>query len=839
MSARPIIATYRLQLRPGFGFDDAAAIVPYLAALGVSHLYLSPVFEAVAGSAHGYDIVDYDRLRTEFGGDEGFDRLVDAAHAHGLGIVLDIVPHHMAASADNAWWWSVLQLGEASPYARHFDIDWDPPSHRLRGTILLPVLGDHYGRVVESGELHLERGDDDALVVRYYDHVAPLSPDTADELWAVAGRHESGIEAVLKEVNADPDRLDAILDRQHHRFARWQTAAHELDYRRFFDIDSLVALRSERADVFLDCHRSVLRLVLDGRVDGLRVDHVDGLRDPAGYLERLRAHAPDAWIVVEKILRPGEQLPSWPIEGTTGYDFLAVAGGLFVDPGGLAEMRDAYQRFTAGTAGPDEVRLEARRQALEESLDADLERLLVIVLRVCEGRRRWRDFTRAELRAALVEVIEQISAYRSYVRPAAPVSDADRERVRRAIDGAAAGAPTLDRDVLDLLLLLFTGDLPGSDEAEAVARFQQLTGPVAAKGEEDTAFYRWTPLLSMNEVGSEPDDPPTTPERFHQWCATVAAEWPSGMRTTSTHDTKRSEDVRARLAVLSEVSHEWDAAVAHWSALNNRHRDVEADAPDRNDEWIIYQTLVGAHPLPFDRAWTVVEKSMREAKRRTSWTSPDENYERATRRFLESILADRSFRDELDRFAVRILEPGQVNALAQVALRLLAPGVPDTYQGTELWDDSLVDPDNRRPVDFDVRAAMLASTEHRRPSDLWQHERESGAPKLALVRACLGLRARHPDAFGPNGPYRPLAVEGGDRDHVVAFVRGDEVAVAVPRLPASTAFDYVTVRLPGGRWHNVLTSSDHAGEVPFTELRGNFPVAVLERPANSGSFPAL
>jgi (1->4)-alpha-D-glucan 1-alpha-D-glucosylmutase len=318
MTERPPVATYRLQLRPGFGFVEAGRAVPYLAALGISHLYLSPVFEAVSGSTHGYDVVDYSRLRAEFGGEDAFNALAQTAHDRGLGIVIDIVPHHMAAAAENAWWWSVLELGEASPYSQHFDIDWDPPTRRLRGSVLLPVLGDHYGRVLESGELRLERGEDGALVARYYDHFAPLSPETADEIWAIAGRRSTAVDEVLAEINADRDRVDAILDRQHHRFARWQSANHELDYRRFFDIDSLVALRSERAAVFVDSHALTLRLVLDGQVDGLRVDHLDGLRDPAGYLERLRSHAPDAWIVAEKILRPGETLPAWPIPTTVG-----------------------------------------------------------------------------------------------------------------------------------------------------------------------------------------------------------------------------------------------------------------------------------------------------------------------------------------------------------------------------------------------------------------------------------------------------------------------------------------------------------------------------------------
>ena len=435
---RPLVGTYRLQLRPGFGFGDAADLVPYLADLGISHLYLSPVFEAAPGSTHGYDIVDYNRLRAELGGADAFAGLVQAAHEHGLGIVLDIVPHHMAAVAENAWWWSVLERGQDSPYAHHFDIDWDPPTRRLRGSVLLPVLGDHYGRVLESGELRLERGKQDALVARYYDHVAPLSPETADEIWAIAGRRGTGVDEVLAEINADRDRVDAILDRQHHRFARWQSANHELDYRRFFDIDSLVALRSERADVFVDCHEVVLRLVLEGAVDGLRVDHVDGLRDPAGYLERLRSHAPDAWIVVEKILRPGEELPPWPIDGTTGYDFLAVADGLLTDPDGVEELAETYRRFAGHEHGYAEVRKDARRQALVESLDTDLERLVAILVRVCEGRRRWRDFTRMELRDALVEVIVRVGAYRSYVRPGSPATDSDRALLDRAIaDGCA------------------------------------------------------------------------------------------------------------------------------------------------------------------------------------------------------------------------------------------------------------------------------------------------------------------------------------------------------------------------------------------------------------------
>ena len=651
--------------------------------------------------------------RDELGGPDAFNALVDAAHTAGVGIVLDIVPHHMAAAADNAWWWSVLELGRDSPYASHFDIDWDPPERRLRGTILLPVLGDHYGRVLEAGELHLARDPHDRLVVRYYEHVAPLSPDTADEVWAEAGRRGCAVDVVLDEVNQDIDRLDSILERQHHRFARWQAAAHELDYRRFFDVDSLVALRTERPAVFDDTHRLTGALVGEGKVDGLRVDHVDGLRDPEAYLSRLRAIAPDAWIVVEKILCPPESTPdSWAVDGTTGYDFLAMAAAVLVDAAGVERLVEGYARVTGDASTYAETRVVARREALRDSLDADLERVVAMLMRVCERNRRWRDFTRSELRDVVTEVCVHASAYRSYARPGTEPTQSDRDFVERAIAGAVDDRPDLDPDLLDLVRQLLLGKLTGDDESTVMARFQQLTGPVAAKGEEDTAFYRWVPLLCLNEVGAEPDEPAITVEQFHARCVDVQRRWPLTMLTTSTHDTKRSEDVRARLAVLSEVDAEWIATVDRWCDENDRYRDVELDAPNRRDEWFIYQTLVGAHPVPVERAWPVIEKSFREAKLRTDWVRVDDEYESATRRFVESILADERFVADLDRVVGSLEEPGQVNALTQLALRLLCPGVPDTYQGSELWDLSLVDPDNRRPVDYGERAKALSAIEH-------------------------------------------------------------------------------------------------------------------------------
>ena len=817
---RERIATYRVQLRPDFGFRDVAAIVPYLARLGVSHVYLSPMFEATAGSTHGYDVVDPNELRRELGGRDAFDALVVELQREGLGLVLDIVPHHMAATADNPWWWSVLELGRDSPYALHFDIDWDPPEQRLRGTLLLPVLGDHYGRVLEAGELRLrhERGQ---IVVRYYDHVAPLSPDTAMELWALAGRTGRAIDDVLDDVNTDIDWLDAVLSRQHHRFARWQTAAHELDYRRFFDIDSLVALRSERQAVFDDTHRLITELAAADVVDGLRVDHVDGLRDADSYLLRLHDAAPAAWITVEKILRRDERLPdTWATDGTTGYDFLALAAGVLLDADGVTRLIDGYAAFTGDDATYGDTQRAARREALRESLAADVERVVEILLHVCDRNRRSRDFTRTELRDAVAELCVHAPAYRSYVRAGTDLVAADRAFVDAMIAGARASNPDLDDGIVDFLRELLLGEVPGDVEAEFLARFQQLTGPVAAKGEEDTAFYRWVPLLCLNDVGIEPDRAAFAVREFHERCVELQQRWPATMLATSTHDTKRGEDVRARLAVLSELPVEWLAAVQRWHELNDRHRDHELDAPDPRDEWFLYQTLAGAHPLPIERAWPVIEKSLREGKRRTSWIRVNEPYERATRAFVEAVVADPVFVSDLDAFVAGVLETGRTNSLVMVALKMLCPGVPDIYQGTELWDLSLVDPDNRRPVDYAARAAALDATEHGAVAEF---------PKLAVLHACLRLRRRHRGAFGPDGAYSPLEVTGAEATRVIAFARGDTVVAIVPRLLRRGLPDEAVVVLPEGDWINVLTDEHHTGSVAFAKLRGSMPLAVLER----------
>jgi (1->4)-alpha-D-glucan 1-alpha-D-glucosylmutase len=860
MNTAPV-ATYRVQLRPGFGFAETAAIVPYLARLGISHLYLSPAFEAAPGSAHGYDVVDAGRLRDELGGALGFELLVAAAHADGLGIVLDIVPHHMAAHEANRWWWDVLELGQSSRFARHFDIDWDPPERRLRGSVLLPVLGDHFGRVLEAGDLRIEQAAGGRFQARYFEHVAPLSPATAGDLLAEtaarAGNAElafagrvlqrsehadditvaygmvqrcleddpdllTALDAVVEECNADADRLGELLDRQHHRFARWQLAAHELDYRRFFDVDSLVALRSERQEVFDDTHRLALDLVKRGDVDGLRVDHVDGLRDPLAYMARLREAAPGAWLLVEKILQPGERLDErWPVDGTTGYELLADVGAVLVDGAGAATLAEHWAAFTGDDRPFAEVLLTARREILAGILATDLERVVAVLVRVCEGQRRWRDFSRSELREALAEVAVHVPVYRAYVVVGSEPTPTDTAIVEAALAAAQEARPDLDSGLLGLLRDLLLGAVETPDAAELVARFQQLTGPLAAKGGEDTAFYRWTPLLSANEVGAEPDRPAIDVDAFHARCVEAQRHWPRTMLTTSTHDTKRGEDVRARLAVLSEIPDRWAQAVTRWTA---RH-----PGPDAATEWFLYQTLVGAHPLPLERAWPALEKSMREAKSRTSWVRPDEAFEAEMRALLEAVLADDELVADIDAFVGPLVEPGRVNALSQVALRIFCPGVPDTYQGCELWDDSLVDPDNRRPVDFDARRAALAEVEATQDAGvLWTEQQGSGLPKLALLRAGFALRRRRPAAFGPDGTYEPVATSS---DRVLAFTRGGDVLVAVPRLTFAGLDDTATVDVPAGRWRSVLvdTELDGGAPTPFATLRGTFPIAVLER----------
>ena len=895
------LSTYRLQLRPGFGFDETSAVADYLADLGVTHAYLSPILQAAPGSTHGYDVVDHSKVNEELGGEAGFDRLGQALGRAGLGVVLDIVPNHMSIPGpQNRWWWDVLENGPASVYASYFDVDWRPPEAKLRNTVLMPILGDHYGRVLEAGDISLVRVGG-RFELRYFDHRLPVAPPSLDALLAAAAaargaggspsdeleslasafghlppatavdtesvreRHRdkeiladrlghmlevqpdvaSAVDAEVENLNRDTDRLDALLERQNYRLAFWRVAGAELDYRRFFDITTLVGLRVEDPQVFADTHRLVLGWLAEGRLDGLRIDHVDGLRDPLGYLARVDEASDGCWVVVEKILEAGEHLRAWPCAGTTGYEALASIGAVLVDARGEPGLTAAWESFTGGTADVDHAVYDSKRAVLRGPLAADVARLTELLVAVCERHRRYRDYTRREQRAVLEEVMACFSVYRTYVDADRGVADPDDVAwVEAATALAAERRPGIDADLLGflagLLVLRVPCDGPAGPEAELVMRFQQTTGPVMAKAVEDTVFYTQTRLASLNEVGGDAGRFGGEVADLHAGNAERQARFPTSMVTTSTHDTKRSEDVRARLALLSEVPERFGELCRRWSAVNEQHRVNGLPGPDA--EWLLYQTLVGAWPLDADRAAAYMTKATKEAKVHTSWTEPDADYDEAVVAFTRAVCGDAVFQSDLAAFVAPLVRPGWVNALTQTLLRLTVPGVADTYQGQELWDLSLVDPDNRRPVDFDRRRQLLASLAEHTAADAWADADlvAAGLPKLAVTAAGLRLRRRHPDWFGAAGGYAGLATLGAAADHVVAFTRSPggpgtppaRCAVVVPRLPLSLeeagGWKDTVVELPEGTWTNALdATSCSGGEAAVNDLLGAFPVALL------------
>lgn len=874
-------ATYRLQFHRGFNLRDALALVPYLSGLGVSHIYASPLLQALPGSTHGYDVCDFSRLNPELGTEADFAELVAELRRHGMGLVVDIVSNHMGVGGpQNPWWWDLLLRGADSRYAGYFDVEWDWRDPRLRGKVLAPVLGDRYQHVMGRGEIQLgcEAG---VFTLRYFDHrfpiatrsLAPLlstaaarsnsaplrqlvehyasTPLTAptnpgqvgtapdDESLAQSldqlGRREPDVAAALaaglEELNADPDALDALIQQQHYKLAFWRHGDAELNYRRFFNIISLAGLRTELPQVFDDVYALIRQWHERGWVDGLRIDHVDGLSDPEEHLERLRSAVPGAWIVVEKILAHDESLPAtWPVAGTTGYDFMVRATGLFVDPAGEQPLTEFYRAFTGETADYPALARAKNRLVLHSVLRAEVNRLLWPLLHVANRHWRVRDFTVDEFREALIEVITCLPVYRTYVRPkTGPVSAADAARVRQALDLAQTERPELDPAVFDFISSLLLLKLHGEVEADFVCRFQQTSGPAMAKGVEDTAFYCFNRLVSLNAVGGDPGRFGVSTKEFHEACRATQEHWPHTMVATSTHDTKRSEDVRARISLLSEIPAEWTAAVRRWSALNERHR--RGSFPDRNTEYLIYQTLFGAWPINLPRMQAYMDKAVCEAKVHTSWTRRNERYHAALEAFLNGAMQDAAFTGELEQFLAPLIEPGRVVSLAQTLLKLTAPGVPDIYQGTELWDGSLVDPDNRRPVDYDVRAVIAAEAAGLSAADAW-HRWSEGMPKLWLIRRVLHLRREHPDWFGAQSSYQPIEARGPKAAHVVAFMRGERVITLVPRLVLGLREGWgdTELSLPPGTWRNVLKDRpvDPQSCRP-SALLDSFPVALLVR----------
>ena len=810
--------TYRLQLSGDFPFEEAASCAAYLSSLGVTHVYCSPFLQSAPGSVHGYDVIDPTRINDELGGEAGFRSLVKTLDRQGLSVLMDIVPNHMAsAGRANPWWWDILRNGRSSRYASYFDIDWEPALSHMKGKILLGVLADRYGRELEAGHLVLERQGSE-VVVRYHDEVFPISTESME-----------GVD--IDAVRDDPSALDAILQRQHYRLAYWRTAQAELNYRRFFTVDTLIGLRVERDEVFMDRHRLVLELVAAGHVRGLRIDHVDGLRDPQTFLDRIRAAAPALYLVVEKVLGYDEELASsFPVDGTTGYDFIAHVDGLFVDSQNEPAMTALYHAFTGDSlAYPDVVRA-AKHDVMVRELIPDLERLTSLLVDICERYRMHRDRTRGELQEAIREIAAALTVYRTYVRPAT-VSDDDRARISQAVDDASRLRPDIDAELLTFVGGLLLMEHEGEVESEFAGRFQQFTPAVMAKGVEDTAFYRYNRLVSLNEVGGDPGRFGHTVGEFHEFCARISSRWPATMLTLATHDTKRSADVRARLSLLSEMPAEWADAVRGWAEHNERYRTQ--GYPDRGLEYLMYQTLVGAWPIDVSRLMQFLQKASREAKTHTSWMDPVAAYEDAVTRFATSVMADAEFLSDVETFigSHQLVSLGRSNSLAQAALLLTCPGVPDLYQGSELWDLSLVDPDNRRPVDYLLRRRLRDEIRNIGVSEATARADE-GVPKLWLISRLLEARRTRPELFA-GAPYEPLAASGPKAQHVLAFARG-KLVVAVPRLVVGLGGDWgdTSVELPTGSWIDVLTGNSVEGGAgaALRTLLADFPVAVLVQP---------
>jgi (1->4)-alpha-D-glucan 1-alpha-D-glucosylmutase len=977
-AARQPLATYRVQLHKGFSFDAAAAIARYLADLGISDLYTSPMLQAAPGSMHGYDVVDHGKLNHELGGEEAYGRLDAALREAGLGHVLDIVPNHMGLASGNALWLDLLENGPSSQAARFFDVEWRPVKEELADKVLVPVLGDRYGAVLERGELQLELHDG-AFRIRYSDNLFPVNPrsygqilghridelsvrlgpgEAVDELKSILfvlahmpSRHEQDplrqeerrrekevvkrrvatlcassqavrrhLEENVRIFNGSPgkprsfDLLDKLLELQAYRLAHWRVSSEEINYRRFFDINSLAAIRMEDPQVFEHAHRLPLRLLAEGKLAGLRVDHPDGLAYPKRYfrllqdsliLQRAQARAQDRglrwnelepavreeleksedprlfrplFVVAEKILARTEALPSsWAVAGTTGYDFLNALNGIFVARENEQKLQRIYSRFIHGEIDYQELVYQKKKLVLYTAMAAEMNLLARQLNRISEDNRWTRDFTLYSLRAALIEMIACFPVYRTYIEEPGHVDEHDRRYVLQAVACAKRRNPAENASIYDfiadILLQKFAAYVEESERPAQHAfalKLQQVLGPVMAKGLEDTAFYVYNRLVSLNEVGGEPEHFGNTLEAFHEQNALRAQKWPRSLLTTATHDTKRGEDIRARIDALSELPEEWrKAAIAFARRTEGLRRDVDGrPAPDRNEQMLLLQTLIGAWPngadLPppeelrslRDRLKVYMFKAAKEAKVNTSWIQEDQRWEDGLRAYLEGLFAlpaKHALWKGLLPFARRVAEIGMHNSLSQLILKIASPGVPDIYQGNELWDFSLVDPDNRRPVDFELRAAMLdelrgSSLERAELARGLYQKWGDGRIKLFLTWAGLQARREHPDLFAGGG-YAPLRAQGSRAANLCAFARtaagGKLAVVVVPRLVAglldgarlpADKFSGTSVAVPGlkpgEKLRDALTGEEReirANGLAVDELFSTLPVALLVR----------
>jgi (1->4)-alpha-D-glucan 1-alpha-D-glucosylmutase len=920
-------STYRLQFHKEFTFRHAIELVDYLSRLGVTHLYASPILTARPGSTHGYDIVDHNEVNPELGTLQDFEALVEALHKRGMGLILDIVPNHMGVGGkDNAWWLDTLEWGERSPHARYFDIDFKTNRRGLRGKVMIPVLGDQYGKVLASGQIELRFDPESGTFSAWYhQHRFPIDPrdyrqiigkaaslrapyrelferfealeqldaDVYEEGQALKRElaqrvqsdpalegHLTAAAQAFRGTPGEPDtwmRLHALLENQSYRAAYWRAAADEINYRRFFNINDLAGIRVELPDLFEETHRLVLEWVRAGKVQGLRIDHIDGLFDPKQYCERLQARAGrlghPAYIVVEKILAPHERLPlEWPISGTSGYDALNLINGVFVDPAGEAGLDRVYRHFTRRHASFDDVLATSKKLIMDAALASEMNVLANELHRLSSADLQSRDFTLRAMRDAIEEVFAQMPVYRTYVTPEGS-SEQDRRYIEWAIGKARKTSSAADTSVFDFLQGILTGSLAtgssfaASEVFRVAMRAQQISGPVMAKGMEDTAFYRYHRLISLNDVGGDPRRFGVSLATFHRANVDRLEQWPNDMLAASTHDTKRGEDARARINVLSELPMAWARQVRNWMRTNrSRRTEVEgAEAmPNPSDEYLYYQTLLGAWPLDLahtddaamsafaERVAAYMRKAVREGKESSSWDNPNMPYEQALERFVHDTLrpaATNPFPDQMARWIERIARLGAINSLAQTLLRLTIPGLPDTYRGSELWDHSLVDPDNRRPVDYSQRRRLLEQVERvarairvpeQRATALqelslnWRDGRE----KLHVIRSVLDFRRSHPLLF-QRGNYSALAASGTHAEHVCAFARTLEhqrAITVVPRLltglstpEGRLSWADTALSLPTGNHRCLLTGAhfEANGPIPLERLLGELPVALL------------
>jgi (1->4)-alpha-D-glucan 1-alpha-D-glucosylmutase len=895
-------ATYRLQFHKDFRFVDGRDLVPYLSDLGISDLYSSPRYKARRGSSHGYDIANPLRVNSELGTEDDFGEMAQKLRHYGMGILLDTVPNHMAASYENPWWTDVLENGQSSSYAGYFDIDWHPPIAKAAflqdNRVLLPILGDLYGNVLTKGEFSL-KFEDTGIHLRYYETRLPLDPKTytsilrrlsrfheIDELLAdldrLPDRDETAPELVMERrrekerikerlwhayqaspelkkaldetlnaLAASADELEALLSAQAYRLAYWKIGYEEINYRRFFDINELVGIKIESPEVFDNRYQRTLELVRSGNVTGLRIDHIDGLWDPECFLRRLQSKSGDIYVVVEKILGRGEEMPpEWPVSGTTGYEFLNALNGVFIERAGLARIEEDYRRRTGIHLPFSELCYQCNKLVMEELFRGDVVALARHLGALAARHREARDVRLSELTDALVEVSACLPVYRTYVHTF-EVSPRDRGYVERTV--ALARSRTSPERIADAafafircVLLLETPPYLEDERAEwlrFVMRWQQFTGPVMAKGLEDTATYRYNALLSINEVGSDPlrEHPPFDVDEFHEFNRVRLEHWPDTLNATATHDTKRGEDSRARLNVLTEISEEWDGRLAQWMEWNAPRKVTVkgALAPSVSEEILIYQTLLGVWPCEVERVHEFLVKALREAKANSSWIAPHEEYERAVQDFVSSILEDKErFVPDFTNLWEFVARHGARNGLGQLVLKIAAPGVPDFYQGSELWHFALVDPDNRRPVDYKRRIAMLDDLQRRESEDRVALIRALAADprqdelKLFVTYRGLDLRKSRRDLFA-RGDYLPLEVRGACARHVVAFARrlGDQwVATVAPRWTSKLVeWGDTAIVLPAGapaEWRDCLTGLI-PGSWKLEDLLAEFPVALL------------